>query len=393
MPPAKKKTEEKLESKANDALKKGLKNKLRAKMKMLSVGRHGGTRQEVQSVLNKFNEGDDEKMALMKDIQEDVKGMKQKDAKKYLQKVIGAMDPQQTDSFVETVKDKLPGQSQDIVNYVARNKKLKKQENESKPQVNPETVYVPVRQMTEEQKQAEIEKRKEAPLKKKKKSFRPIAISIPKISDLRKEELSIDVPAPEKKPQEDYQKLTKHKRLEALGKFNPTEIQQQMREHMFQAADVGEVIHISSVESMLWTHELPVPDTEEFVSLQDIPERFRKNLSADWTGDGRVLYRKVVDALNQGQEDKYVKVANAYESSSKFILQFIPILRWLRSLKDASVPLDWLIATLYSFGILQDAQQKTPKCLFLRIMCDEFLDKTQKKVSVSIVPFVKILVR
>ena len=187
---------------AKEALRKGLQSRLRTRVKMHQVARAGGTSQEVQSVLNRFNDGDDAKAELMRDIQDDVKGMKQKDAKKYLKQVLSGMNKDQADSFVDMVKDKMPAESSNIVNYVKRHRKIKEAEDKTKPQVNPETVYVPTRLMTEEQKIAERARRAglvvptpttipaaDAPPSaeppRKKKGFSRIDVHVPKITELK----------------------------------------------------------------------------------------------------------------------------------------------------------------------------------------------------------------
>jgi hypothetical protein len=199
--------------KARDVLKQDLRNRLKTRIKMCAVGRAGGTSQDVQNVLQKFNDGDEEKFGMMQDIQEDIKGMKQKDAKKYLKHVLSGMNPDQTNSFVDLVKDKLPSQSKNIVDYVKQQKKIKETEVSTKPQVNPETVYTPTRLLSTEQKQLlktqrnqvkEGKERKDREpdttnstnagdvsptttlkITRKKKSFGKINIAIPKITELR----------------------------------------------------------------------------------------------------------------------------------------------------------------------------------------------------------------
>lgn len=208
------------DKKAYSALKQNLKNRLRTKIKMHSVSRGGGSSQDVQNVLNKFNDGDDEKLELMKDIQEGVKGMKQKDAKKYLKNVISGMNTEQTDHFVDMVNDKLPTQSRDIVNYVKKQKKVKNDEkkdnNQSTPtQPNPDTVYVPTRLrskipvqvqtqvqgqtqqlLSEEDKQKAQAQAQPSTKPLKKKAFKKIQIAIPKITELKGQEIGSDKISP-----------------------------------------------------------------------------------------------------------------------------------------------------------------------------------------------------
>jgi phage terminase small subunit len=99
--PKKKPSEE--ESKSSELLRAELRKRLHTKCRMMKTARKGGTSQEVQSIMQKFNDGDEEKEEMMREIQEDVKGMKSKDAKKYLRQVMSGMNNDQTDTLVVTL--------------------------------------------------------------------------------------------------------------------------------------------------------------------------------------------------------------------------------------------------------------------------------------------------
>lgn len=227
------------------ALRENLRKRLRTRQKMFQTARQGGTRQEVQKIMQNFNDDDDEKADMMREIQEDVKGMKSKDAKKYLKQVIGGMNSDQTDSFMGMIKDKMPSShSREITNYVKRQRKVKDQEEALKPRVNPETVYVPARLMTEDQKETEKTKRRlvkqleaqanegdaetSSPPKKKrkKKSFNKVHIRVPNLNEMQnldvpvsQEKVEMDVPKPsqntresKKQQPEKEEKTSQHKR-------------------------------------------------------------------------------------------------------------------------------------------------------------------------------------
>lgn len=463
----KKPIEEKTEptgDKARAALKQDLRNRLKTRIKMCSVSRSGGTSQDVQNVLKKFNDGDEEKLELMKDIQEDVKGMKQKDAKKYLKQVISGMNSDQTDTFVNMVQDKLPSQSNNIVNYVKRQKKINENEVKSKPQVNPETVYVPTRMMTEEQKAAERARRKlektpetlvvttvtptpvsevAAIPKRKKKSFGKIQIDIPKITELRdhptidsetktgnknaitmedkKSTLSkkkktftstpttgidsinnifpeIGTPA-----KDEMKRLSYPQRMHNIQSFTLDSIEQQRQHYLFEAAALVEVVRVVQVEGLPLTPLLPVPETEEFVEYKNIPEKYQKMLTKQsfdvdaFDVKDHWGYRKIQDNLQaNGDNIKYVKFRNAHAGCLKFLPKFEKVIQWLSTLQNKKVPLQWLFEVLNNMGIVRQKTEnprsgtsKTWKETF-RVLCEEYRDKNNQKITVPIVPFVKL---
>jgi hypothetical protein len=462
------------ESKASQALKTDLRNRLKTRIKMCSVSRLGGTSQDVQNVLKKFNDGDEEKLELMKDIQEDVKGMKQKDAKKYLKQVISGMNTDQTDTFVNMVQDKLPSQSSNIVNYVKRQKKIQETETKSKPQVNPETVYTPTRLMTEEEKIRERARRRMVsnhtpetpevissssstlPIKKKKKGFSKIQIDIPKITELRdhptvstesktpskSNTISLDSksePLKKKKtftsnpigaksniesinkifpdvstgpPKDEMKRLAYPLRLQNIQGFHIRHMEKQREQYLFEAGTLVEVVKVISVEKLPLPQLLPVPESEEFVAYDTIPPKFKHVLDQNdfdyeaFDATESWAYRKIRDNLNVSQlnmssptddsHPRYVKFRNAHSDCVKFLPKLTVVVHWLSALRNKKVPLQWLCEVLNNLGIMRQKTEnprsstdKTWKECF-RVLCEEYRDKQNTKITVPIVPFLRI---
>jgi len=438
-------------SPAEEALKTSLKKRLQTRRKMMSVSRQGGSSQEVQKVMSRFNDADEEKLELMREIQSDVKNMSTKDAKKYLKKVIGTMDKEQTNNFVDMVKDKLPSQSKEIVDYVQRNKNLQKKVDDTKPKVNPETVYIPTRLMSEEQKiAARAQKQKKnitvtadtsipagllqgtcCPLKKKKKTFKPINITVPKITELRSEVPEVEEEDPKMKKRQKKNPFTKvssdvdkinnlfsekntqtaelkhlnfASRMQHLSKFNPKTYNDNMRQFLFEASAVVEVVTIKEVLPLHFADVLPVPNSDEFITFEQIPLHYHKLLQAtpeDYVGDAKhpYLYRQMVNTLSVGQNEiQYIRAQNAYQPCCEFVKKFTPVMNWLQTLVGAQVPMIWFSENLNNLGIVEqkieskDLNQKATSLVF-RLLCAEYMHKNKEKFTVPIVPFVKIIIK
>jgi len=432
--------------KARAALKKDLKNRLRTKIKMHSVGRSGGTSQDVQNVLKKFNDADEEKLELMKDIQDDVKGMKQKDAKKYLKHVLSGMNNEQTDTFVNMVNDKMPSQSANIVNYVKRHKNLQQTEVKTKPQVNPETTYKPTRLMTEDEKKVAKAANSSFVTPKKKKSFQKIQISIPKIHELRdhptvstekktdpaiisqkdkpkKAFPNISNPSNPSKPsvhdinklfpelaspnsfpqqnQQDSKRLAFASRQKQIQAFNIRNIEKEREKYIFEAAAVTEVVKIVQVERLPLTAFLPIPETEEFVEFHTIPEKFQRLLQerpfhTDIFDVQHEYGYKKISHITPLEQIKYIRVKNAHMDCLKYLPKVNVIVLWLSALKNKKIPLQWLHEQLYNFGILQQKTEnpKSPQDKiwkeYYRLLCHEYMDLKNVKVSSPLTPFLRI---
>lgn len=393
-------------TKADDALNTNLKKRLQTRVKMMSTSRRGGTSNQVAQVMNKFNDVDDEKLELMKDIQDDVKGMNAKDAKKYLKKIVNTMDNDQSKQFMDVVKDKIPGQSKEIVNYVQRSKNSKQKEEDAKPKVNAETVYVPTRLLTEEQKASAKAQRAGEVVKKKKKSFRPIQITVPKINELRGEATE-----PEKKKEvvkktvpattTDTRHLTLAARTQCLSKFNASAYDKSMRQFLFEAAEDSKIVTITDVTPSKFPPIMPTPDSEEVVPFAVIPEKYQNMLQmtpVDFVGDAThpFLYRHVLHTATSAplslstthNDDQYIRAKNAYPACFKFLLKYLPIIKWLKTLVGNQVPMVWLNDHLANLGILEQNMQTPQDQLFYRLLGEEY-----SKTAVPMIPFVKITVK
>ncbi len=431
---------------ASEALKKGLKKRLRAKMKMMTVARSGGTSQDVQNVLKQFNDGDDEKAELMKEIQDDVKGMRQKDAKKYLKQVLGSMNREQTDSFVDMVKDKVPSsQSSNIVNYVKRHKKVQEKDDQKKPKVNPETVYTPARFLSDEAKaQAKAQR---PPTEKKKKTFGRVNIQVPKLSELR-DHPTIEAPLPVAKPtkkkaapvskpqivdlqtepkvakdpidgvprpkrqlsdrrrlqdiealfpqtksssteEQEAARLTFFKRIRNVQQFDPTKMEGDMRQFMFEASDMVEVLWIREVEFLKVSDAMEVPGTQEVIALAQIPSDLRLKLEQH-----KVASRPDHAWIYKYADHDLVRIRNAYPECAEFLKSFDKVRAWIVSLKDKKVPWKWFCELMNDLGVLRQKNERTTDKQWaehFRVLCHEYKSATNN-LTVPIVPFVKLVV-
>jgi len=424
---------------AREALTSHLRSKLRARRSMIRTAARGGTTQEVQKIMQDFNDGDAEKADLMKDIQEDVKGMKPKDAKRYLKQVISGMNPDQTDSFVDMVKDKIPGQSNEIVNYVKRQRKVKEVQDSTKPQVCEESVYTPARLMTEEQKHQEKEKRKaeEDPVKKKrKKTFGPVSIQIPKLNELREHPTSgqesdpVHVPPPrsvsdnkhdprkKKKTfgnnapglddihnlfsdhavqEKERQRYSYEVRLKNIQTFDLEQQTLSMRQYLFESAGETELVRVVDVQFMTLSLSLPIPDTDTILSLSDVPESCRAPLIQNGEfSDEHWTYTALEDKLDvhQGQV-KYSKSQNAYRDCITFMSQVSTISDWITSLKGHKIPWRWFLDVLNEYGIMMQKSIETREDLWtecFRILCMEY-NSTAGQVTVPIIPYFKLTLK
>ncbi len=379
-------------AKASLAIKTALRNKLKTRMKLMSMSRLGGSRQEINQAVQAFNDGDEEKLELLKDVQDDVKGMNPKNAKKYLRKVIGTLDPKQKESFVDMVKDKLPSnQSKQIVDYVNRDKSSTGTTSATEIKtttLNPETVYVPVRLMSEEQKTQAKLKRSTDPLvvKKKKKFFSAINVQVPKLADLNKD---TPVPLPLPKPTEESNKPARNyqQRLEALQKFDRAKVEERMKLHIMESANQVRIGRITSVTPLAFSDLLIVTETKEPVEFNNIPEEFRAKVRlatvGTWVGSDKHSWMYCT------QGESYFRAQNAYTDCQVVVKKFAKILKWLESLRDQPVPIDCLGECLAELGILEEKANSGT----YRLLCREYKDPKMQNISVPIVPFVQISFR
>lgn len=413
------------------ALRKHLKSKLRTRCKMLQTSRQGGSSQEMQQIMKNFNDGDEEKAELMREIQNDVRGMPQRKAKQYLRQVLNTMDTEHADNFVDIVKDKMSGhQSGQIVNYVKRHKKLKKQHDTNKPHVNPETVYTPVRLMTPEQK-AEVKRlRKQSQSidaislkkKKKKKMFGKVNIHVPKITEMRNHATGSDLgsntvtPAPalqkRKKKKgfngtrkstpdlEDINRLfsphtTQTKEMEALSysarnnqiqNFNGDHTITEMKQFLLESANAVELVKVKELTWKFTKGTLPVPDIEEkIIPVKNNWSPPKSKQDSEWV-------------YSQNSEGKWVKQRNAHLDYLHFLKRLEAVRSWLKTLTNTMVPWQWICQKLHTLGIIRkkiEQPQSSKDRIWtekFHLLCMEYQDDRTGRTSVPLVPFVNITV-
>lgn len=348
---------------AADTLKASLRKRLRARINMKSAIRSGGGSHEAQSILEKFNDDDDEKASMLKDIQKDVKGMRQKDAKKYLKRVTQTMSNDDTNKFCSMMKDKLPGQqSHDLVNYVKRTKTTQKVQEDKKPHINPETVYVPSRLLSQEQK---VERLKQP--QKKKKGFSRVNIHVPKLAELRNHPGLEEVKESTKEAN-----LTYVQRLKMIQAFDASKMKERMQEFMLEASDVVEVLKIEHVEFLSVPDVMEVPESKELVPTDEKSQQ-----------KGYIYKRDETTG-------KTYRLKNAHQECVDFVKKLSKIRQWLSSLQKQKIPWRWLCDVLNDLGIVRQQESQGPNEYF-RVMCHEY-KKDAHNVSVPMVPFVKIRV-
>lgn len=415
---------------ASAVLKDSLRKRLHTRIKMKTAIRSGGGSQEVQTILDKFNDGDEEKADMMKDIQKDVKGMRHKDAKKYLKKVMNTMNKDEVSSFTNMVKDKIPGhQSNEIINYVKRTKTansvptpdMEKRETENKkPQVNPETVYVPTRLLTDEQKAEKLEKEKRVTTEKREtekletgttqpkrfKSFGRVNIQVPKLADLKNHpglpEKTVTRPSNVKTSSVKTSTMktsndkpgNRRAEIDALFPTEPTtddETKQQslaqrtrsltffapnVNKFLLETAEKVDMVTIQSIEFLNVPPQLEIPGSAELV--QDMDPTSIKPSDDQW------IYKVL-------PETKHVtRIKNAYQDCIVYVKKFDNVKIWLTSLVNQRVPLQFVLTELNNLGILKQVDRETqPQTMYFRILCLEY--RNSDKLSVPMVPFVKIV--
>ena len=351
---------------AAKSLRESLRARLRTKTRMMRMARRGGTRQEVQQVLNKFNDGDEEKAALMRDIQQDVKGMKRKQANNYLKQVVKTMNPEQSDQFLSTVKQSMPGQSADIVNFVKQKQKEKVKEVESKVKVDPATVYVPaqVRRTQSESAPAADEKK----VKKKKKRFAPVAVRVPKINQIGNGRAPAPAPAPSTPVSEKKVKLSselekihqlfrrkKHvpwaKRIANLHNFDPAEQTAMAKQILLEAGEASEIVKPKEVQWLQVPSMVLVKGTSQPVEWSHVPVDFRRQLevrSFAFGTDHPFVYQRAKEGKT------VVRTLNAGPSVREFVSNGLePVRRWLRSLVGRTVPWNYVVGALQDVGVVR----------------------------------------
>jgi hypothetical protein len=420
---------------AVSALNEGLRQRLRTCIRMKNKARSGGTTQEVQEIMNRFNDNDEQKADLMREIQNDVQGMRQKDAKKYLNRVLDTMNKGDKEKFVDTMKDKLPSnQSSQLVDYVKRRNNITPSITKEKLVVNPDTVYVPTRLMSEDAKMERL--KNQLPQQKKKKSFSRVTINVPKLAELRDRASGAEtsgapvIPKPRyREPRREPKKVTPpptnpthptprrrdrmkeietlfpnttvhskeeqeaarlplSQRLKCVEHFSVEKVEESMRQFMLEAAGVVEMLRVKEVRFLDIPKMMEVPETTKVVELENVPDRVSKLLlDQDVVNDEKSGY------VFRKSNTQVLRIQNAYSECFTYSQKCKPIAEWIQSLKGRRIPWKWFCELVGDVGLLRQRRNETTDREwdeYFRLLCHEYKAENSSKMSVPIIPFVAL---
>lgn len=363
----------------DDTLLSALRQRLKTKKKLFRTAREGGSRQEVQQILRNFNGDDEEKLRMMREVKDEVTGLRQKDAKRYLRRAVSGMSSTQSEGFMDMVQSKVPSQHRkQIQTYVKAYQKEQAAKESTKPKVNPDTVYVP------QHMKAPVVQNESTPAvvpKKKKKVFKALDVHVPKLSEVSGFDRNQEVKTETKKPSAPAPALdlSYDRRMQRLAAFSHEWASQKLKEAMWQVSDPAQLEQMTAFGFGLdIPRALPIPGTE--IVPQDLPIELR-NLVRDTQKDvplGPFVYREI---------DSVVwRYNNAYDECVKFKALFDPVETWLKSLMGT-----WTVASevkeiLRGLGIV--SQQEDPSKFML--MCKKYRNDKTGHETVPIVPWAEI---
>jgi hypothetical protein len=327
---------------------------------------------------------------------------------------------------------------------VKRHKKIKDDKEDTKPKVNPNTVYVPYSKLTDEEKS---QRRLPTPqvdeksiIKKKKKTFSKINIQIPKITELRdhpstveddqtgKKKSSSDAPPPKplkqkktlkrstdeladihnmfKPPKTDdvpdeLKRLSIKDRVKNITTFSSDSMNLGMKTFIFECADMVEIVRVVSIELLPITPILPIPGSKRPIPFSAIPLDVQEQLSTTSivasTDPTSSLVYEVLHSKDEKEVSKYFLFQNAYHESIEFLAQFSAIKEWLQSLTKTKIPWKWFVHAVCDLGIVlqqRDGVAASSKdstwVEYFRVLCLEYKQPNDTQVSVPIVPFLRI---
>lgn len=352
-----------------------LRQRLRTKKKLFRTAREGGSRQEVQQILRNFNGDDEEKLRMMREVKDEVTGLRQKDAKRYLRRAVSGMSSTQSEGFMDMVQSKLPSQHRkQIQTYVKAHQKEQGAKESARPKVNPETVYVPQHMKASSMSNPSTVP-KTSTIPKKKKVFKALNVHVPKLSEVSGFNRDQDDTSGRKKTQSNSTPaldLSYDRRMQRLASFSREWASQKLQEAMWHVSDSSQLEKVTSLQFGLdIPRALPIPGTE--IVPQSLPIELR-NLVREAQQDtalGPYVYRDI-----EGVTWRY---DNAYAECVKFKERFEPVMAWLRSIMGT-----WTVASevkeiLRGMGIVsaQDESNVDLKSsLSLTPVGDNFVDNS-----------------
>lgn len=407
-------------------LNQALRDKLRQRIRIKQKGRAGGSRPELQRVIDQFNNDTDGKAELMQEIAEDLQGGKgkkpsKKQTAKQLRSITKMMNKEQNQQFVKMAKRSLPSQYHENLNtFTSRENKASSSGSSSKRtdssplSVNPETVYRPTSTLTTDEKlQVQAKQRAEAApqkTKKKKKKFSPINVYVPKnlreITQTNNNEnksssaRTSTATKPVTRTRDDINSIFAEEEVHNVGRIKQLSCKQRSQNiRQFQPSKALIVMQSYLLEAdhqvftmrLLDTRNLPIrealilPPSVQTCHPDDLTAENRALADRVFPKWGYVVgqdtgYRKVNDEMYQQGRSVYVPCLH-------YSVKLCKVQRWVHSLKGRQLPWKWFIRYLASFGVME--KRREGRCLHLQLMCEEF-DSAAGKVTVPMIPFMKL---
>ena len=362
--------------------RKELLEKLRLKKNNLKTSRSTGASPQMQKAMKLMNENGTDDPETMQDLQNDMKGLKANKAKKLMKTMMKGMDEKEIENVSKLVKQKVPESSSGINNLLAQQKKLLSKTEETKQQQQHSKIYTPASQLTPD----ELEQRRIG--NKKRKSFAPIQIHVPKITDLHTLQnetpkqitqitqfkptgnINVDMDRLFSKPK---QFVSLQTRLLNLSKFKAKRAENHLQSCILMATNdlvMKTIVHVQLVYHPI--DYLIIPNTE-MIMIDANPDEFTKEYVP--SSDG---YCYKVNEKNQ-----VVRTKNELPGAHQYWKKYEKVWNWITSLVNKSIPWDGFIEYLNGLGIVL----KEDGIFFLQ--CQEYTNK--ETVSVCEIPYFKLI--
>ena len=378
-----------------EAKRQILLDKIRSKQGTMRSNRAPGSSPNMTKAMNMMggaNMADNQDM--IRDMQKEMKGVRGNKANKYMRDLVSGMDDTQMDSLSEMTKTQSPGITQNINSIITQQKCKSIESKKIEPLVNPDTVYVPVDEMTPDEIERE-KKRRVATGRRKRKAFATIQINVPNIAELQKQQTeghAIPVPKPIKRTVGEttppivhsqksidslfdfetkeapriYPALTN--RLSKIKVFRACRQNVQLQTTILEAEDTRSFRVITSVDRLTVVDHLIVPDSEQVSDTKPSSE------------DGAFV-------VTQRADGKWTRSINCMVECQEFARKLDDVFLWVKSLENRQLPMNWLCQELHTMGIF--VHDQTEASFDFHLYTNEHNIKPDT-VSVPEIPFIRI---
>ncbi len=364
-----------------------LQEKLHKKLKDKQSLRSVGANPRMTKVRNMMGEEEyEENKEMLLDMQNDIKGNK-KAAKKCVKNMMSGMDEKEMNDLSKVMKSKSPESSKELNNIIGSKRKIKPKEP-SIVEITEPKCYIPASQRIETNVNT-IEL-----LKKPKKQFAKIQMTIPKITDLKSVESNTKISkVPSVQPFESFSKPNRsrdletlftnslpyeniHVRLKCISSFNSQSCSDSLQLHIMQNG--GKLVKIIKVIGFPKQKYIGVPGSETLVE---------KPLK-EWDGkDILCLENYSYKMVN----NETVRTENCVVDCETFMEKLTNIRNWLISLENTCVGLESLCEIVNKFGIIQKPNM-SDSILVFHCYCKEYPNNLSK-ILVPQFPFVYIKIK